>query len=253
MKVSKEQQDEIRQKLLEAAVDIMTEKGFQAATMREIAAKAEVGSATIYNYFPTKEKILFAYFLEKQRELAREMAGIPDFETFTLKEKLQSHLETLLVIYLKDREFVLIAYKMMFDSPLRTYTEFIPIKDVFTETVGGFIESAIGNKEIIEHPFRGFIKNLYWDYSSLMLLYWLNDESEGFSNTSQLIDMTLDIIVDILKSGIIIKAADILSFLFRSHIYGNVQSITKLFSAGNDVKDFFKQQLNGTRNGNGNG
>jgi len=253
MKVSKEQQDEIRKKLLEAAVDIMTDKGFHAATMKEISNKAEVGTATIYNYFATKEKILFAYFLEKQRELAREIADIPDFNAFTLKEKLQSHLESLLGIYLKDREFVLMAYKMMFDSPLRTFAEFAPVKDTFTETVGGFIGSAIENKEIIEHPFKGFINNLYWDYSSLMILYWLNDESEGFSNTSQLIDMTLDIIVEILKSGIIIKVTDILSFLFRSHIYGNVRSITRLFSAGNDFKDFFKQQLNGTGNGNGNG
>jgi AcrR family transcriptional regulator len=252
MKVSKDQKDEIRKKLLEAAVVVMTEKGFNAATMREISSKAEFGTATIYNYFATKEKILYAYFLDKHKELVKEINVIPDFDTYTLKEKLQSHLESLLGLYLKDREFVRMAYKMMFDSPLRTFTEFAPVKDIFTETIRGFMDSAIEKSEIAEHPFKGFINNVYWDYSSLMLLYWLNDESEGFSNTSQLIDMTLDIIVDILKSGIIARIADILSFLFRSHIYGNVQNITKLFSAGNDFQALFKVQSNEKKNG-GNG
>lgn len=57
MKVSQEQKNEIRKKLLKAAVEIMTYKGFQNSTMREISEKAGFGTATIYNYFPTKEKI----------------------------------------------------------------------------------------------------------------------------------------------------------------------------------------------------
>ncbi|MCP4130775.1 MAG: hypothetical protein GY754_07320, partial [bacterium] len=136
----------------------------------------------------------------------------------------------------QDREFVMEAYKLIFDSPLRTFSEFVPIRDRFTAQVRLFIETAIENGEVPEHPFGSFILNLYWDYSGLMTLFWFNDDSEGFSNTSSLIDMSLDIIVEVLKSGLIPKSMDIFSFLFRSYMFNSMDSLKKLFS----IKDAFK-------------
>jgi len=244
MKLSKDQKDEIRRKLIDAAVDVITEKGFNNATMREISSKAGIGSATIYNYFPTKEKILYGYFLDKQSELGREIEAIPEFDEYTLKEKFQAHIETLFTLYLRDREFVQIAYRLMFDSPLRTFTEFTPVREMFTGTASGFLDLAIERNEIIDHPFRGFIANLYWDYTGLMLLYWLNDESENFSDTSSLIDMSLDVIVEVLKSGIIVKMTDIFSFLFRNHIYSNFTKMSELFSRGAGFRKYFSGESN---------
>jgi AcrR family transcriptional regulator len=243
MKVSKDKKDEIKKKLIQAAVEVMTEKGFNSATMREISSKAGLGSATIYHYFPNKEKILYAYFEEKQKEVPVLLKDIPDFSNFSLKEKLQIQIETLLDIYLQDREFVQEAYKMMFDSPLRTFTEFTPIKDEFIKTADAFFEDAVKKNEIKEHTFKKFISNLYWDYAGVVTLYWCNDSSKGFTNTSQLIDMSLDIIVEILKSGIIGKLADIGVFLFRNHIYSNFQSVSKLFPI-KEVMDNIKEHAN---------
>ena len=53
MKVSKKEKAKTRIKILEASVDVITEKGFKSASMREIARHAGVGDATIYNYFPS--------------------------------------------------------------------------------------------------------------------------------------------------------------------------------------------------------
>jgi len=41
MKISKDQKDEVRKKLITAAVDVITEKGFQNVTMREIILSPE--------------------------------------------------------------------------------------------------------------------------------------------------------------------------------------------------------------------
>jgi len=244
MKVSQEQKDEIRKKLIKAAVELMTEKGFQDATMREISDRAGYGSATIYHYFPNKEKILYAYFENKHKELIKLLKEVPDFSEFTLKEKLQVQIESLLDMYLEDREFVQEAYKLMFDSPLRTFTEMIPIKDTFLKTVNDFFEDSIKKNEISEYVFKGFINNLYWDFTGLVIIYWCNDNSEGFSNTSQFIDMTLDIIVEILRSGLIVKFSNIASFIFRNHIYSNFNNISRLFPA----RDVFQNVMkNATR------
>ncbi len=233
MKVSQEQKNEIRKKLLKAAVEIMTYKGFQNSTMREISEKAGFGTATIYNYFPTKEKILYAYFEDKHGDLVNLMKTIPEFGEFTLKEKLQTQMESLLDMYLEDREFVVEAFRLMFDSPLRTFTEMIPIKDLFTKSVNEFFVDALHKNEIQEYVFKSFITNLYWDYVGIVSLYWCNDKSTGMSNTSQFIDLSLDVIVEILHSGLIFKFTNIASFIFKNHIYSNFQNISKIFPAKN--------------------
>lgn len=241
MKVSKEKKIEIRKKIIESAVDIISEKGFRSATMREISSRAGLGSATIYNYFPTKEKILFGYFEDRQVELGTILCDIPEFDQFNLKEKLQSQLESLLELYLGEREFVHEAFKLMFDSPLRTVSEFAPIKKSFLDQSRKIFEEAKEKNEMEELPAMDFMMNLYWDYSIIITFYWLRDDSENFTNTSQVIDMTLDIVTGVIKSGAIPRVMDLASFLFRSHIYSSLEIFHKLISGKDKMKDFFKE------------
>jgi len=51
MKISGKVKEQTRIRLLEAAVDVITEKGFDKASMREIAKRADVADATIYKNF----------------------------------------------------------------------------------------------------------------------------------------------------------------------------------------------------------
>jgi len=46
--------------ILEAAQHIFAQKGFHEATISDIAKKAEVSEATIYEYFSSKEELLFS-------------------------------------------------------------------------------------------------------------------------------------------------------------------------------------------------
>ena len=49
-----------KDRIMDAALRIFAEKGFQNATITEISKEAGVSEATIYEYFGTKEDILFA-------------------------------------------------------------------------------------------------------------------------------------------------------------------------------------------------
>ena len=228
MKISQEQKVEIRRKLLSAAVELFTEKGFGGATMREISKLAGCSPGTVYNYFPTKEAIFYAYFEEKQDELFRALAEIEDFEALDLKEKLQAMMEAHIEVYTPDREFVEIVYRALLDSPMKSYTELRPLQARFADEVGGYFAVAVEKGQIAPQPFGGFLANLVWDYKNLTVLYWLKDTSAEFVNTTRLIDMSLDIFVDIIKSNLITKTADILSFLVRSHLFGNVDKMFRL-------------------------
>jgi AcrR family transcriptional regulator len=228
MKVSQKQKTEIRQKLLDASVELFVKKGFDETTMREIAKRAGFSDGTIYNYFATKEQIFYAYFESKEDALSDTLLAIKGFDDFNLKEKLQLMLGTALEGYEADRPFVGIAFKALLDSPMRTFTELAPVRAKYVARVQRYFEVAIERKEIPPQPFERLLVNLLWDYRNLVILYWLRDDSKGFANTISLVDRSLDIFVDVVKSGIVTKTIDVGLFLIKSHVYGNIDKLYDL-------------------------
>ena len=49
---------ELRDRLLDAARGLFEQKGFDAATVDEICARADVSQKTFFNYFPTKHHVV---------------------------------------------------------------------------------------------------------------------------------------------------------------------------------------------------
>jgi AcrR family transcriptional regulator len=65
-----------REALIRAASVVMTEKGIDAATMLEIAERADVGAGTVYNYFKSKDELAIAVLEEMMHDLALQIEKI---------------------------------------------------------------------------------------------------------------------------------------------------------------------------------
>src|SRR5215831_19747335 len=77
--------DETRARILAAAIDLLRRQGFDATTMREIAAAAEVATGAAYYYFDSKDAIVLAFYGQAQDEmepmLEEALAGSSDLKT----------------------------------------------------------------------------------------------------------------------------------------------------------------------------
>jgi AcrR family transcriptional regulator len=49
-----------RESILEATLEVFRERGYEGTTIPAIAGRCGVSQGTLYNYFPSKEKLLFA-------------------------------------------------------------------------------------------------------------------------------------------------------------------------------------------------
>ena len=67
-----------REALIDAARTIMTDKGVDAATMLEIAQRADVGAGTVYNYFKSKDDLAIAVLETLMHELALKIQAVTD-------------------------------------------------------------------------------------------------------------------------------------------------------------------------------
>jgi TetR/AcrR family transcriptional regulator, cholesterol catabolism regulator len=66
-----------RARVLDAALALATEGGYDAVQMRDVASRAQVALGTIYRYFASKDHLLAACQLETWRELDRRLDGRP--------------------------------------------------------------------------------------------------------------------------------------------------------------------------------
>ena len=66
-----------RQRLYETAIALISEHGYEAATLRDVAARAKVSPALLYRYFPNKSAIVLALYDELSESLATKAAALP--------------------------------------------------------------------------------------------------------------------------------------------------------------------------------
>src|SRR5574341_2489090 len=77
-----------KEELLQAALKVVSEKGYLGATTREIAREAGVTELTLFRHFGSKKK-LFEGLLEKHTFLPRLKELLPGLETLSYEEALR--------------------------------------------------------------------------------------------------------------------------------------------------------------------
>ena len=66
-----------RQRISDVATALFIARGFEAVTIAEIAAAADVSEKTVYNYFPTKESLVYDQIDEQIEQLVAAVRGRP--------------------------------------------------------------------------------------------------------------------------------------------------------------------------------
>lgn len=65
-----------RRQMLDAAIELFSEKGYHNVSMHEIAKRAEFAIGTLYKFFKNKEDLYKALMMEKAEEYHRVLMGI---------------------------------------------------------------------------------------------------------------------------------------------------------------------------------
>jgi len=245
MKISQSAKERTKVKILKSAVDLIIEKGFENASLREMAKNAGVSNPTIYNYFSSKEKLLYAYIEQKHKEAIATLQEIEDFHTYTLREQLQTLIETELELYLEDREFIIQIADMVFHSNGLKIGKLYETNALFVETVEEMLAIAIDAEEIPEPPFKDHLPTLFWDYFVLVVAYWVKDDSEMFENTTQFVDHSLGLAESVLHSDMLSKASELGMFFFKTHMLSSLQKFATKKDSFSKIKRKLGDVLHG--------
>ncbi len=240
MKISKQEKALTRRKIIETAVELMGEKGYNKVSMRTIARAAKIGDATIYKYFSSKEKLLIGFYELCAEDTTTALLEIDDLSQYALHEKLQVLLDTYLNFMLPNRDFVSESFPLIYQSPMFLFSHVNPIHKELTPIIVQFLDDAWEKEEIPTFPFQSVLPDMLCEYLIGVLYFWIKDESEEFHETTELIDLSLSLIMTLLKSGIINHTTDFLGFMLKSQMF-------RMLSPGNGV---LQALLNANKMGN---
>jgi AcrR family transcriptional regulator len=193
----KTKSDATRGKILDAALQLFRDQGFEATTMREIAESAGVATGAAYYYFDSKDAIVLAFYDQAQQEMAVRMedvlAGGKD-----LTERLQGILRVKLEYFEPSRRFL--GALSVHTDPNHPLSPFSAQTREIRENDMRFFERALeGSRVRVPDDLRAYLPRLLWMYQMGMILFWINDRSAGQKKTQALIGKSLEVVVRLIK------------------------------------------------------
>lgn len=104
-----------KKNIIDCAISLFKEKGFQETYMEKIAEESDISKGTLYNYFQDKESILVAYFqtiiIDKSIDINASFNKIDD-----IKFRLNNILDCISNIFQKDMELAVIYFRYRMQS-----------------------------------------------------------------------------------------------------------------------------------------
>jgi len=221
--------DEELELVFSATIRLVTENGIWGCTLFEIGQEAGIPEGRILDCYASKNELFVAYYQWIQQQIIDEFQEIEDFEEFSLQEKLQLFLENQLEALGPHRQFVKKTFIPLFISPL-SCLHGKKYRTAFRETMKSFLDGALVNQEISPQIYQKMIPDLLGAYYIFILGYWIKDDSEDYVNTSQVLDLTLGVVVEPLQSQLTEKTKELISLLFRLHLYPRLGTIMGVFT-----------------------
>jgi len=185
--------DTTRGQILETALALLRRNGFDATTMRDIAAGAGLSLGAAYYYFPSKEAIVGAYYEYVQEEhLARAREAFA--AAGDLRARLRAAFHTKVDILQDDRRLLGALFRYGGD-PEHPLSWFGPAtREHRRMSMAVFAEAIAGERW--PDDIRDAAPTLLWTLHMGILLYLLYDESPRQQRTRTLIDAAVDFVID---------------------------------------------------------
>lgn len=188
---------ETKATILSHAIRLFRERGFDAATMREVAEAARVALGLAYYYFPGKEAIVQAYYENVQEQHTRRVADALATGARDLEGRLRVAFQTKFDILAGDRKLLGALFRYTAD-PDHALSVFSPANRAVREQSMSVFAQAIGDEKLPE-DIRAALPLALWALHLVVLLYFIYDQSPGQQRTRRLIDGAVRMIVRILS------------------------------------------------------
>ena len=191
--------EDTRAKIHAAALALFRKKGFDGATMRDIAAASGVALGAAYYYFPSKEALVLAYYERTHRESSAQAEAV--FATTSdVRARLGAAFHAKLDVLARDRKLLSGLFRSIADPSAEVSIFGERTRAVRDESILLFDRAIAPAPELamIDEGARRVLVLALWSLHMGVMLYFIHDTSRGQKKTRALVDRSLDLMTGLL-------------------------------------------------------
>ncbi len=196
-----------RQQIIVAAKRVFSDKGFNKATMEDIAKEAELSPGTLYLYFKNKEELYASLSLRILQYLHIRVEHVNSETDLDPEQKIVTLMEAMYDVYDFDPLIIINMFHLQSSETLKNLSPKLlsEIKELSSKSIGAiskiFEEGIEEGVFIAKHPMA--LADVFWALFSGIVLW---EASKKIINEDKdYLKQTLKIAFDIFAKGIIIK------------------------------------------------
>jgi len=183
-----------RDRILKAAIELFTKKGFEMTNVQSIARKAKIAKGTFYNFFEKKEDVLL-YFLDNEisksgDEIERNMGSAK-----TIAEQLQLVIPAYIKHIFPNKEFTKVLMK---ERVVKIGTGKNKNELVLMQQVTGLIDRAKQRNEIQQGIDSRRLAEMIFGFYTMYVIYWAN----GFIKTKKQCVERINEVISLVINGV---------------------------------------------------
>ena len=192
--------------IINAARKVFSNKGFNSATMEEIASEAELSPGTLYLYFKNKEELHTSLSIEILKYLADEIQKVVS-QDISVEEKIERFRDVFIDVYIYDPNILINLFHLQSGDTLKNLSEEV-LKQIKTHSImaHGAITDVVrqGIKQgifIDEHPVA--LADVLWgSYAGIVL--WV-DSKRLLNDQKDFVKSTLKTAFVVISKGLMVK------------------------------------------------
>jgi AcrR family transcriptional regulator len=194
--------EETSLRILNAALQLFNERGFEAATMREVAQAAGVATGAAYYYFPSKDAIVMEFYrrssVEMQPKLEAALAEVDG-----LDQRLAELIRVKFTHFAPHRSVLRALLRNGADPrhPLSPFSkETAEIRAVDFEW---FRRILLDCGVRIPKDLSPKLPEILWFCQMGAIYYWVTDESAGQANSERLLTLAAKSLVMLIRLSVL--------------------------------------------------
>ena len=164
-----------RQQIIVAAKRVFSEKGFNKATMEDIAKEAELSPGTLYLYFKNKEELYASLSLRILQYLHIRVTHVNKETALSPDQKLSALMEAMYDVYDFDPLIIINMFHLQSSETLKNLSESLleEIKQLSKKSIGAiakiFEEGMATGIYVDRHPVA--LADIFWSMFSGVVLW----------------------------------------------------------------------------------
>jgi len=198
------EKEQRREAILDAAKEIFSRKGYQGATMEEIAARAELSPATLYLYFDNKSQLYASLNVKMLAFLCQRVEQVAGQKGLEPLEKVRRLAQAMHDVYTFDPLILTNVLHMQASQELMDLSP--ELKEQINSMAARALQLMAGifQQGIDQGLFRPYhpvaLADLVWSVFSGLVLW--EESKRGFAPEKDYLQDTLELAIEIMARGV---------------------------------------------------